>query len=361
MQVHIAHSVAELAPWREQWDALAAARALPMLHYAWFLAAERALVPSAHVRVVYLLDANNALAAACALELRCDRPRPSCYHILGMHRLYEPSALLHRDAAAQQGLLTALSGLDRPTVLARLWPDHAAAPPDHCDEYWGVSRTALRLNKAVASSQYLKLEGDYASYLDSLPSQRRYDLRRAYRRAEGAGRLRHSLLTPAVNELDPVLTTVFDVEARSWKARSGRAVLSDAGLREFFFTMSQAFARQGQIRVALLYHDDVPVAAQLCLLGYRRLWMLKIGYDEAFARLSPGLILMNEVVKHSFSERLDAIEFLGCAEDWLDAWRPSHRHYRLLALYPYNLRSVLQAGIDMIGTLRRKVRRAAGE
>ena len=359
MQLRIAHSLDELSQWRQQWDTLAAAQRIPMLHYAWFQAAEHALAEPGHVRVVYLLDENDALIAACALELRRDKPRPPCYQILGMRRLYEPSALLCRDATAHAALLAALGGLDRPIVLARLWPD--AADTDTRGEYWWMSRGSLMLSKPSAASQYLELHGDYARYIESLPSQRRYDLRRAYRRAEAAGRVRHDIVTPTPAQLDSMLTTAFEVESRSWKARSGRAVLADTGLREFFFTMSRVYAADGRILIALLYLDDAPIAAQVCLLAHARLWMLKIGYDEAFAKLSPGLILMNEVIRHSFSEKLDAIEFLGAAEDWLDAWRPARRDYRLLALYPYTPRSLVQIGIDAVGTLRRRFARAAPE
>ena len=359
MQIRIAHSLEDLSPWRRHWDALADARQLPMLHYAWFAAAERASADRDRVRVVHLLDANNALVAACALELRRDRPRPPCYQILGMRRLYEPSALLYRDDSARQALLAALGGLDRPVVLARLWPHDGVE--DTRGEYWWMSRTALMLSKPAAASQYLELRGDYTRYIESLPSQRRYDLRRAYRRAESAGRLRHSIARPSADQFEAMLTTAFEVESRSWKARSGRAVLADRELREFFFTMSQAFAADGRLLIALQYLDDVPIAAQVALLHYGRLWILKIGYDEAFFKLSPGLILMNEVIKHSFAEGLDAIEFLGAAEDWLDAWRPDRRNYRLLALYPYTPRSVIHVGIDVVGALRRRFARAVPE
>lgn len=359
MQLRIAHSLDELCQWRQQWDALAAARQLPMLCYAWFQTAERALADAGRVRVVYLLDAENVLVAACALELRRDKPRPPCYQILGMRRLYEPSALLYRDTAAHDALLVALGSLDRPVVLARLWPDTAGTATRA--EYWGMSRGALMLSKPSGASQYLELDGNYTHYIESLPSQRRYDLRRAYRRAEAAGRLRHSIEVPTADQLEPMLTTAFEVESRSWKARSGCAVLADAGLRKFFLMMSQAYAADGRVLIALLYLDHAPIAAQVCLLAHGRLWMLKIGYDEAFRKLSPGLILMNEIIKHSFSEGLDAIEFLGAAEDWLDAWRPDHRSYRLLVLYPYTPRSLVQIGIDAVGTLRRKFARTASK
>lgn len=359
MTIRIAHSLDALAPWKNQWDALAAAQGLPMLYYAWFQAAEQHLAEPGGVRVLYLLDKSDALIAACALELRRDSHGRHSYQILGMPRLYEPSALLYRDPAARSALVKSLAGLDHPVVLARLWPDASNTAFDN--RRWRLSRHALVLGKNSAPSQYLELDDDYAQYLERLPAQRRYDLRRAYRRAESAGRLTCKIVTPAPDDSHAALTTAFEVEALSWKGRQGCAVLANAGLRDFFFTLAQTLAADGRMLIALLYSDATPIAAQVCLLDSQRLWLLKIGYDEAFSKLSPGLILMNEVIKHSYLEGLHAIEFLGSAEDWVDAWRPALRHYRLLALYPYRPRSLVRLGADIAGALHRNLRRAASE
>lgn len=359
MTIRIAHSLDALVPWKDQWDALAAAQGLPMLYYAWFLAAERHLAEAGSVRVVYALDADDALSAACALELKHDSHGRCSYQILGMPRLYEPSALLYRDPAARNALIAALSALDQPVVLSRLWPDAFSTTVD--TRRWRLSRHALALTKDSAPSQYLELAGDYAHYHDGLPSQRRYDLRRAYRRAESAGRLSCEIRTPTPDDIHAVLTTAFEVEALSWKGRRGCAVLANAGLREFFFTLLETLAAERRVLIALLYSDATPIASQISLLDRQRLWLLKIGYDESCAKLSPGLILMNEVIKHSYREGLCGIEFLGSAEDWVEAWRPARRQYRLLALYPYTPRNLVRLGVDIAGAVQRNLRRTAAE
>lgn len=359
MQIRIAHSLKELAPLQAAWDMLADMRGLPLLHYAWFQAAERHLAEPGSVRVVQVLDRDETLIAACALELRRDAAGRGTYQILGMARLYEPSGLLYRDAVAHSALLRALAGLDRPVVLARLWPDAFTAAFER--KRLRLSRHALMLGKFAAPSQYLDLTGDYAQYSEGLPAQRRYDLRRAYRRAEAAGRLNCDITRPSAADIDAALDAAFAVEARSWKGRKGCAVLAQPDLREFFFTLLRTQAAARRVVVALLYSDAQPIAAQVCLLSHDRLWLLKIGYDEDYARLSPGLILMNEVIKHSYAQGLAGIEFLGSAEDWVEAWRPERRQYPLLALYPYTPRSLVRLGTDLAGILQRRLPHAATE
>lgn len=352
MQTRIAHSLEELAPLAASWDALAHARGLPLLQYDWFLAAERHLAEPGSVRVVYVLDRDGNLNAACALELRRDLSARVSYQILGMARLYEPSGLLYRDHVARNALMRAVAGLDHPVVLARLWPDEFTATFE--SRRLRLSRHALLLGKYAAPSQYLELAGDYAQYIEALPAQRRYDLRRAYRRAEAAGTLKCDITLPTAADIDACLDIAFAVEARSWKGRRGCAVLAQPDLREFFSTLLRTQASERRVVVALLYSGVQPIAAQICLLDRSRLWLLKIGYDEHYAKLSPGLILMNEIIKHSYTHGLAGIEFLGSAEDWVEAWRPARRQYPLLALYPYTPKSLVRLGADMAAILRRQ-------
>lgn len=357
MRIRIAHSLEELAPYQPAWDALAHARGLPLLQYAWFLAAERHLAEPGSVRVVLVLDREDTLIAACALELRRDPAVRDSYQILGMARLYEPSGLLYRDPDGHNALLRALAGLGRPVVLARLWPDAFTAAFE--SRRLRLSRHALMFGKYAAPSQYLELAGDYAHYIEALPAQRRYDLRRAYRRAEAAGIVKCDIILPTPADIDAQMDTAFAVEARSWKGRRGCAVLAQPDLHGFFSTLLRAQAAAQRVVIALLYSGAQSVAAQICLLDQDRLWLLKIGYDEHYAKLSPGLILMNEVIKHSYTLGLAGIEFLGSAEDWVDAWRPALRQYPLLALYPYTPRSLVRLGADLAGLLRRRLPRAA--
>ena len=336
LSTHVASSMQELGPWRDQWNALADKQQLPLVRFEWFVAVEAHLASKDRVRVVYVVDAAGELAGAAALELRRNKGCHAEYEILGMSRLYEPSALLYRDDGARRRLLRALALLDLPVVLARLWPGSVT---DHVRLRF--SRHAIWLRKESAPSQLLRLTDDYPGYMAQLPAQRRYDLRRAYKRAEALGALAVDFIRPTSMELEEPLRLALEVESRSWKGARESAVLANTDLQGFFFDMLRSYTRDGSVLIALLRVGAAPVAAQICLLAYQRLWILKIGYDATFGKASPGLILMNEVVKRSFQLGLRGIEFLGSAEDWVDAWRPSLRDYALVAAYPYTVKSLV--------------------
>lgn len=337
----IAAGMDELAPWRNQWDSLADVRGLPLAGYAWFRAAERHLAEANQVRVVYHLDAGGQLAAAAALESRVGADGHRDYQILGLPRLYEPSALLYRDNDAKRVLLCALTALRKPVILGRLWPEDADTDTDN---HLQIDRHAIWLSKAAAPSQYLTLAKTYPDYIDSLPGQRRYDLRRAYKRAESVGPLTTEFRRPTPADLEPLLNQAMEIEARSWKGDIGCSLTANADLRGFFRDTLASYATTGNVFIAFLRIGTSAIATQVGLSAHGRLWLLKIGYDQAFRRLSPGLILMNESIKYSYNHGLRGLEFLGSSEHWVEAWRPSMRHYRLLAAYPHSIGNLLRLG-----------------
>lgn len=353
-----AGSLEELSPWRRQWDGLAEAQELPMLKYQWFSAAERHLAEPGSVRIVHILDQDKNLVAALPLQRTSDESGHIRYEILGQRRLYEPTDMLYRDDSVRSRLLSAAAGLGDPIILSRLWPSRSQAdaaatiPP-------GRVRTryhAIELGKPSAPSQHVRLEGDYETYSKTLSPRRRYDLRRAYRRAADLGRVSVDFAMPDAEALHRGLDIAFEVEARSWKGTQHTNVNSNADLDAFFHQVLDGYAASNSVLVGLLSIDGAPAAAQVCLLAHRRIWILKIGYDDAFRKISPGLILMNELMRYGHDNGFLGIEFLGSAEDWLDAWRPEMRYYQLMALYPYTPRSLACLGGDIFALARRRAR-----
>ena len=54
-------------------------------------------------------------------------------------------------------------------------------------------------------------------------------------------------------------------------------------------------------------------------------YMVKSGYDPAFAAFAPGIILRYELVARAFAERLTRLEFLGDDEPWKLTWTKTTR------------------------------------
>jgi CelD/BcsL family acetyltransferase involved in cellulose biosynthesis len=88
------------------------------------------------------------------------------------------------------------------------------------------------------------------------------------------------------------------LEASGWKAARGTALMQDDGDAGFVRRAALALAERGQCEVVSLRAGDTPVAAAIVLKHQDRAFYFKLGVDERFAKLSPGVQLTLDVTRH---------------------------------------------------------------
>jgi hypothetical protein len=161
------------------------------------------------------------------------------------------------------------------------------------------------------------------------PSSRRAsDLRRAERRAGET--------TVDVSRDPAALDEAFAVEARSWKGREGTALASDPERGAFYRRYAELSAAAGELRVSFRRKDGRAIAMQIAVERAQRIWLLKIGYDEEFARASPGQLLIRATIEDAEARGLEALEFLGTASAWTRAWtKEEHPYVRVAGWRPW--------------------------
>jgi hypothetical protein len=64
-------------------------------------------------------------------------------------------------------------------------------------------------------------------------------------------------------------------------------------------------------------------------------------------------------MQHAFDRRLESVELLGTAEEWLHIWSREEHRYRTLAFYPYGPRGMAALAADALGALARRLRPAS--
>lgn len=112
---------------------------------------------------------------------------------------------------------------------------------------------------------------------------------------------------------DPTRSDLFDrmlaVEQSGWKGREGTAIRDNPAELRFYTAIAGAAAAAGALHLALLWHGDRLVAFEFGVRGGRRLFLLKVGYDEEFADISAGYLLAAEHIRHCIEQP---------AIDWYD-------------------------------------------
>ncbi len=126
-------------------------------------------------------------------------------------------------------------------------------------------------------------------------------------------------------ERDAAFDTFLRLEGSGWKGPQGeRSSLSDAPtLRAFYRDLFTGPSAPPDARITLLTIDGVPVAAQLCMDSGGTRSLLKIAYDQAQARYSPGSVLLDAVVRDCCaSDDLTRLSFVT-SDRWMDEWGAS--------------------------------------
>jgi CelD/BcsL family acetyltransferase involved in cellulose biosynthesis len=293
-------------------------------------------------------DGVEALLPLCHGPGRFDR-----WRMPGAEEVFEPGDALCRDAAAASRLAEALAAESRPIELARI---PAASPLIPVLKAAMKGRGHVSVRPATASPT-IALGPEWREPESRFNARRRSDFRRAVRRAAEFGAVACEMLAPSPAEFDALFDQAIAVEARSWKRAAGTAILCDPAKEAFFRRYLRAACERGQGRIAFLRIAGAVVAMQLAVEWDGRYWLYKIGYDEAYARCSPGTLLMLHALRDAAERGLAGFELMGDAEAWIaDLWtRECHECVRVRT-YPHSLAGVVAASRDGAAWTRGRLR-----
>jgi hypothetical protein len=271
----------------------------------------------------------------------------------GAQEVFEPGDALCRDMVAAGRLARELAAQKRPIELARVpaaSPLVAALKAAMKGRGWISVRPATPSPTIVLGLEWREPESRFNS-------RRRSDFRRAARRAEEFGEVRCEMLAPTPAEFDTLFDEAIAVEARSWKRAAGTAIACDLAKEAFFRGYLRSACARGEGRVAFLRIDGRVVAMQLAVEWAGRYWLYKIGYDEAYARCSPGTLLMLHALRDAAERGLTGFELMGDSEAWIaDLWtREVHECVRVRT-YSCSLAGVIAGLHDGLAWVRGRLR-----
>ena len=160
----------------------------------------------------------------------------------------------------------------------------------------------------------------------------RRNLRRLKKQLEEQGDVRMEMVTKP-DALLSAYEQFLSVEASGWKGtdRNATAIKTDPALNAFYEALLTPASAGMTPQINLLWIDDKCIAAQFGILTNDCLSLLKIGYNEEYARFSPGYLLLEGVLAHCCAENVDTLS-LVTSPPWAERWHPDkvpvwHIHY----------------------------------
>jgi CelD/BcsL family acetyltransferase involved in cellulose biosynthesis len=109
----------------------------------------------------------------------------------------------------------------------------------------------------------------------------------------------------------------LDLEMNSWKGANGTALLSNDADAAFGRRFIANLSARRVASVALLRVDGKPIAAQVMLYSGARAYTWKTAFDAAFAKFSPGALLVDKATDLLFAEGVREIESCASEESFM--------------------------------------------
>ena len=174
----------------------------------------------------------------------------------------------------------------------------------------------------------LPVRTDWAGYLAARDGTLRTTLSRMGRRfAARGGRLE---LLQGGPGLETAISAYETVYAASWKEPEPHP--------RFMPGLIRTAAGLGQLRMALAWLHDKPVAAQVWLVAGGRADIYKLAHDEAHKETSPGSLLTSLLMRHVFEiDRVTVVDYLSGDDGYKRLWMSEVRERRTLV--GFNLRT----------------------
>ena len=307
-------SVWENMPWK-----------IPMQSFAWARSCAAALANDGLLRLITTEPPARAIAALIK------RPGSPALFPLG-HETGEPTEFAYGDVAAVEELAESIARLREPLSIPDMYADSAILA--------SLRRAARRrlVTHPTAGHPWLELDDTWLEPESHLNAGRRSDLRRARRNAAKLGPVCCEFARPAPAALAAWLRDAFRVEAAGWKGVQGSALAIDPKVGSFYAQFAQAACQGNFLRIGLLRIGDQAAAMQLAVEQDGCYWLLKMGFDEAFARFSPGSLLLVESLRRARERGCRRYELMGRSEMWNRIWTPQLHEAITLYLAPASVR-----------------------
>jgi len=182
-------------------------------------------------------------------------------------------------------------------------------------------------------SPYVPFRGTWENYVKQLSHNHRTKIRKGMNRLSRVGDVHMEVVSKGAG-LAAALDDGLRIEAAAWKAKTGTAINSQTEV-ENFYRVYAGRAAAGTLRLLFLTVAGTRVAFAYALEYRERIFVLKAGYDPAYAHYSPYNLLCHLVFKDGFERGLHEYEFLGNNEPWkLDWTREIKSHYWLQVFGP---------------------------
>ena len=336
-RVEVIGDARAFAEMRVEWNALLDASGSwnPFLTWEWMWSWWAHLRGAATLNIVTVRCGGELIAIAPLMSVRRGLSVPARLEFVGVGAGADYLDVIVRtghESAAAVALARWLHAQPLALHLDNLPPNPASAGVwrELADSGW----TALEASPDVCP--YIDLSAQsWDSYLGSLGASHRANVRRRLRALSAAYEMRFSEVDSPERRRH-ALEALFDFHDQRWSG-GGSTAFSTTPLRAFHHDLTRTALECGWLRMYSLTLDSHLAGAMYGFARDGRFYFYQHGTDPAYARYSPGLVLMALTIRASIADGLREFDMLYGHEAYKTLWARQQRPLGRLMLFPPRL------------------------
>lgn len=177
---------------------------------------------------------------------------------------------------------------------------------------------------------YIPLPGDWETYLAAIDKKQRHEIRRKMRRLEALPQPARWYIASDAQQLDAEISDLFQLMSSDPEKER---FLTTAMRTQLRASMHVAFDA-GWLQLAFMEIDGQKAAGYLNFDYAGHIWVYNSGFNPQYRELSPGWVLLSELLKWSNENKRLAFDFMRGGEDYKYRFGAVDRHVVRLRLAP---------------------------
>jgi hypothetical protein len=160
-------------------------------------------------------------------------------------------------------------------------------------------------------------EKDYNAYIKDRPSRVKNTIKRKLGKFNSVINSEIVLITDSIN-VDKAVSDYEYVYSKSWK--------NEEPYPDFIREIVRSAASTGNLRMAVAYINNIPIAAQIWFVADKSAYIYKLAYDENYKQYSPGTLLTATLMKYVINEdHVRTIDYLTGDDNYKKEWMDESR------------------------------------
>ncbi|HMS54548.1 MAG TPA: GNAT family N-acetyltransferase [Fimbriimonadaceae bacterium] len=172
---------------------------------------------------------------------------------------------------------------------------------------------------AQANCLVLDLPGSFDDYLKRLGKSLRYDVRRF-------DKVGVTLDFATEETLPQDLDTFFALHETRWKQRMLPGAFVGSKVKHFHLEWGQKAISRGMLWLAILRQGGQAVGAIYVMRHGQTAYFYQAGFDPSFKAISPGSLLVSQLIRRSIEDGLTSFDFLRGDEPYKRRWQPQREY-----------------------------------